>query len=137
MLSDGRIGLIDYGATKRLTEKERLTSCLVYAALYRNDEDMLYTMSQIGGYKSKYSRKDVLVKLMKFGFDSWGRDVTGGKNLQQFIDGLKETDPWEAAPDNLGKICVKQHLDNNSIYICYACCGKANMVLLQCMSPPQ
>ena len=41
------------------------------------------------------------MKLLQFGFDSWGHDVTGGKNLQQFIDELKEADPWEEVPDNL------------------------------------
>jgi len=101
LLPDGRIGLIDYGATKRLSENERLTSCLLFAALHRNDEEMLFTMSKIGGYKSKYGRKDVLMKLIRFGYDSWGHDVTGGKNLQQFIDELKEADPWEEVPDNL------------------------------------
>jgi aarF domain-containing kinase len=57
-------------------------------------------MCQIGGYKSKYGKKDVLMKLLQFGYDSWGHDVTGGKNLQQFIDELKTEDPWEEVPDN-------------------------------------
>ena len=41
------------------------------------------------------------MKLIQFGYDSWGHDVTGGKNLQQFIDELKEADPWQEVPDNL------------------------------------
>ena len=57
-------------------------------------------MSKIGGYKSKYGKKDVLWKLIKFGYDSYGKDVTGGKNIQQFIDELKYEDPWEEVPDN-------------------------------------
>lgn len=100
LLPDGRIGLIDYGATKRLTEKERITACVLYAALQRNDEEMLYNMSTIGGYKSKYNRKDVLMKLMQFAYNSYGKDVTGDKNIQQFIDDLKAKDPWEETPDN-------------------------------------
>ena len=31
MLQDDRIGLIDFGATKRLTRGERLTACAIYA----------------------------------------------------------------------------------------------------------
>lgn len=100
LLPDGRIGLIDYGACKRLTEKERVTACVLYAALHRNDEEMLYNMSTIGGYKSKYGRKDILMKLMQFAYNSYGKDVTGGKNVQQFIDDLKAKDPWEETPDN-------------------------------------
>lgn len=83
LLKDGRIGLIDYGATKRLSPNERYTTCLLFSALHRNDEKMLFCMCDIGGYKSKYGRKDVLMKLIQFGYDSWGHDVTGGKNLQQ------------------------------------------------------
>lgn len=96
-----RIGLIDYGATKRLTRNERLAACLIYAALHRNDDDMLWNVSIIGGYKSKYNRKDVLMKLMRFSYDSWGVDVMEGKNIQQFIDELKAIDPWEEVADNL------------------------------------
>jgi len=101
LLPDGRIGLIDYGSTKRLNDAEVNTACLLYAAIGRQDEEKLFTLSQVGGYKSKYGRKDVLMKLILFGYDSYGVDVTGGKNVQQFIDELKEADPWEEVPDNL------------------------------------
>jgi aarF domain-containing kinase len=101
LLPDGRIGLIDYGATKRLSRNERLSTCLLYAALAREDQEVLYTLSEVGGYKSKYGRKDVLFKLIQFGYDSYGKDVTGGKNIQQFIDEMKVADPWEEVPDNL------------------------------------
>lgn len=100
LLPDGRIGLIDYGATKTLNYNERLATCLLYVALYRNDEQMLWDMCQLGGYKSKYGKRNVLMKLLRFGYDSWGKDVMEGKNIQQFIDGLKEEDPWEEVPDN-------------------------------------
>ena len=97
---DGRIGLIDYGSTKRFTREERLSACLLFAALHRMDEDLLYQMCELSGYKSKYGRRDVLMKLLQFGYDSYGKDVTGGKNIQQFIDELKAADPWEEVPDN-------------------------------------
>ena len=101
LLPDGhRLGLIDYGATKRLTRNERLSVCLLFAALHRQDQERLFQMCQLGGYKSKYGRKDVLMKLLQFGYDSYGRDVTGGKNIQQFLDELKHNDPWEEVPDN-------------------------------------
>ncbi len=100
LLPDSRIGLIDYGATKELSRNERLSTCLLYAALHRQDEDKLFQMCDIGGYKSKHGRRDVLLKLLQFGYDSYGKDVTGGKNIQQFLDELKEKDPWEEVPDN-------------------------------------
>jgi len=95
LMQDGRLGCVDYGATKRFTRKERLAACVLYAALHRGDEEMLSTMCDIAGYKSKYGRKDVLYRLLQFGMDSYGKDDTGGKNVQQFIDELKAQDPWE------------------------------------------
>ena len=100
LMPDGRIGLIDYGSTKYWTRNERLSACLLYAAIYRQDAEKLFTMCEMGGYKSKYGRKDVLYQLIQFGYNDWSRDVTGNKNLQQFIDHLKRQDPWEETPDN-------------------------------------
>ena len=79
LLSDGRIGLIDYGSTKHFTRNERLSACLLYAALKRKDEAKLFQMCEIGGYKSKYGKKDVLYKLIQFGYNDWSNDLTGGR----------------------------------------------------------
>ena len=98
LLPDGRIGLIDYGSTKRLSENERINACVLYAALARNDKEMLWTMAKLAGYKSKHMNPDVHFQLTKFGFDSWGKEVTGGKNVQQFMDDLKRQDPWYETP---------------------------------------
>ncbi|KAG7344246.1 ABC1 family-domain containing protein [Nitzschia inconspicua] len=100
LMPDGRIALIDYGAVKRFSRNERLTVCLIYAALARRDEARLYDLCKVGGYKSKYGKSRVVYKLFQFGYDSWGKDVTGDKNIQQFIDDLKKDDPWEEVPDN-------------------------------------
>ena len=106
LLSDGRIGMIDYGATKRFTRNERLSTCLIYAALARKDKQRLFDICKVGGYKSKYGKPHVLYKLIQFGYDSWGKEVTGDKNIQQFIDDLKEEDPWEEVPDNFTMVKV-------------------------------
>jgi len=100
MTPTGRIGLIDYGATKFFTRNERLAACVLYAALYKKDKEKLMEMCQIGGYKSKYGKPEVVYKLMQFGCDSWGREVTGGRNILQFTDDLKKEDPWYEVPDN-------------------------------------
>ena len=100
LMSDNKIGMIDYGAVKRLSRNERLTTCLIYAALARKDKQRLFDLCKVGGYKSKYGKPNVLYKLIEFGYDSWGTEVTGEKNIQQFIDDLKKEDPWEEVPDN-------------------------------------
>jgi aarF domain-containing kinase len=100
LLPDGRIGLIDYGATKRLTENERITACVMFVALQRKDKEKLWQMGKMSGYKSKHMDPDVYYKLVQFGNDSWGKEVTGGKNVQQFMDDLKSKDPFYETPDN-------------------------------------
>ena len=100
-MPDDRIALIDYGSTKRLTRAERLSTCCMYAALGRRDSDMLANIAIAGGYKSKYMDKEVIVKLLRFGNDTMGRDLLGDKNAAQFMDELKAADPYEEAADNL------------------------------------
>jgi aarF domain-containing kinase len=131
MMPDDRIALIDYGATKRLEEGERLTACCLYAALARGDTEMLYNLALAGGYVSPATRRgdhklasEVVVKLMRFGNDTMGRDLMGARrppgrsprllgashpvarsagelNAAQFMDELKRLDPYEEVADNL------------------------------------
>ena len=110
LLDDQRIGLIDYGQFKRLSERERLNLCHVYAGLYRmttskdpevrrHEEEKLIEGAKIGGYKSKYMNPEVLSKMMLFSLDRDGRDVTNGLNLQQYMDSLYAIDPWTDVAD--------------------------------------
>eukprot|EP00038_Savillea_parva_P029166 m.69256 g.69256 ORF g.69256 m.69256 type:complete len:569 (+) comp8570_c0_seq1:221-1927(+) len=101
LLPDDRIGLIDYGSTKKLTRGERLLTAVLYVALARGDRDMIFNVCRNGGYKSKYMDEDVIYKMTQFGFDSFGRDVLEGKNIQQFVDECFAADPWEETADNL------------------------------------
>eukprot|EP00041_Stephanoeca_diplocostata_P020645 m.465737 g.465737 ORF g.465737 m.465737 type:complete len:203 (-) comp21629_c0_seq20:1231-1839(-) len=80
---------------------ERLIACVLYAALARGDTKMLVDVSVNGGYKSKHMNSDVCVKMVRFGMDTWGKDLMEGKNMQQFIDDCYTTDPWEEVADNL------------------------------------
>ena len=103
LLPDGRIGLIDYGATKRLSEKERISACVMFVALQRKDKEKLWQMAKMGGYKSKHMNPDVYYKLVQFGYDTWGKEVTGGLNVQQFMGRsswntviYKSCDAWTA-----------------------------------------
>eukprot|EP01065_Artemidia_motanka_P052931 TRINITY_DN968_c0_g1_i1.p1 TRINITY_DN968_c0_g1~~TRINITY_DN968_c0_g1_i1.p1 ORF type:complete len:553 (+),score=207.80 TRINITY_DN968_c0_g1_i1:73-1731(+) len=101
LLPDSRIGLIDYGNTKYLTYGERIAACFMYAALWREDLDMLMRMCKVSGYVSKNQDPEVIWRMTRFGYDSFGKDVTGGKNVQQFIDEMYARDPWQEVPDNL------------------------------------
>lgn len=83
LLPDGRVGLIDFGATKQLTRGERLSACILYAAIARGDRDAVLRLCRVGGYKSKHMDMDVCYKLCRFGYDTYGRDLLGDKNIQQ------------------------------------------------------
>ena len=101
LLKDDKIGLIDYGSTKELNRNERLNAAILYAALGRKDKTMLMRMIRACGYKSKYMNPDVIFDFTRLGYDTFGRDLTGEKNVQQFVDELYQKDPYEQAPDNL------------------------------------
>ncbi|KAG6552746.1 hypothetical protein Mapa_005694 [Marchantia paleacea] len=92
---DERIGLIDYGQVKRLTREQRLDMVKIIAALYRKDEARIREIVMANGYVSKYSDPTVISKMVVVCFDQDGRNVTDGLNLQQFMDKMFETDPWE------------------------------------------
>jgi len=100
-LKDDRIGLIDYGATKELTQSERLAACLLYAALYKGDKEKIIQMVRVGGYRSKFFDHDVIFDVVRFAYDDYSRDLLKGRNIQQFMDELYSKDPWQEAPDNL------------------------------------
>lgn len=101
LLKNGKIGIIDVGATKVLTRGERLSACLLYAALFKNDKKMILDLVRTSGYKSKYFDEEVIFDLIRFNSDTFGKDLLKGRNVQQFIDELYARDPWYEAANNL------------------------------------
>ena len=85
----------------RLSRAERLSACCLYAALARGDGEKLADLAVAGGYKSKHMNREVMVKLLRFGNDTMGRDLLGEMNAAQFLDDIKATDPYYEAADNL------------------------------------
>ncbi|KAL2629290.1 hypothetical protein R1flu_013976 [Riccia fluitans] len=92
---DERIGLIDFGQVKRLSREQRLDMVKLVAALYRGDHARIQEVVMANGYVSKYYDPVVMRKMVTVCFDQDGRNVTDGLNLQQFMDKMYETDPWE------------------------------------------
>ena len=56
---------------------------LTYAALGRSDVDVLQAICEFSGYKSKYGKKQIIYRMMQFGYDSFGPEVLGDKNVMQ------------------------------------------------------
>jgi aarF domain-containing kinase len=101
LMPDGRIGMIDYGQVKQLTDQERKLIARLVLAVANNDHEEIFNTYKETGYKSKYMDKEVMRKMATVTIDRDGRDVTDGLNLQQFIDKMFAQDPWEETSDYL------------------------------------
>jgi aarF domain-containing kinase len=101
LLEDGKLGLIDYGQVKKITDHDRMHISKIIIALRQNNRKELKELAISSGYKSKYMNEDVIYKATVFSFDRDGRDVTEGLNAQQFMDKLYKTDPWESIDNAL------------------------------------
>ena len=97
LLPDGKIGMIDYGQVKRLNDYERLMVAKQVVAVANKDKEAIYKNNIDSGYKSKYMDKDVMYNMAVIILDQDGREITGGLNLQQYIDRQFAKDPWQDA----------------------------------------
>ena len=100
----------------------------VYVALKRRDRDTIKNIAIAGGFKSKHMKMENIFALVEFGFDSFGSDVTGGKNVQQFIDDLYRDDPWTESAGNLVMAQVRRS--------CVLCPVSCVVYLMSCVLCP-
>jgi hypothetical protein len=49
---------------------------------------MLQAICDCSGYKSKYGKKEIMHRMMQFGYDSFGPEVLGNKNVMQVCEFL-------------------------------------------------
>ena len=89
--------MIDYGQVKRLNDYERLMLAKQVVAVANKDKEAIYKNNIETGYKSKYMDKEVMYNMAVIILDQDGRHITGGLNLQQYLDKQFATDPWEQA----------------------------------------
>lgn len=100
LLEEGdRIGMLDYGQVKRLDESERRMLAELFIALANEDPEAVFRINQRSGYKSRHNNPDVIYRVSQIAFDQDGAQVTGGMNIQQYMDRLFATDPWEETLD--------------------------------------
>jgi aarF domain-containing kinase len=99
MMDDGRIGMVDYGQVKVLSREQRLLLAKLVLALANNDQEGVIETYKETGYKSMYGKGEVMYQLARVTIDQDGRNITGGLNLQQFVDQLYASDPWVKAVD--------------------------------------
>ena len=95
---DGRLGLIDYGQTKRISEEVRRAYAKLIVAI--DDEDVaevsrITTADAPEGFGARSVHMDAEngYRLAVFWNDRDTPDVTGGLNLQEFLDDCEARDP--------------------------------------------
>lgn len=100
LLDDGRVGLIDYGQTKRLPDDLRLLYAKLIVALADCEDDRAIEIIHEMGIRSKYNDPEVRMRLMRFWHDSH-TEVLQGLNIQEFMDDMESRDPSRALPRDL------------------------------------
>lgn len=99
LLSNGKLGLIDYGQTKELELKERVIIAKLIIAMARDDKKEIVRLflDEMGG-RTKYTNKDIIYRLNVFYFDRNSEDICQGMNIATFLDYCESKDPMVQAP---------------------------------------
>uniref|UniRef100_A0A7S0GI33 ABC1 atypical kinase-like domain-containing protein n=1 Tax=Proboscia inermis TaxID=420281 RepID=A0A7S0GI33_9STRA len=99
-LTDGRIGLLDYGQAKRLQPCECIALAKVLMALRDGNEDSVADAMRELGFRSKLDRSDILAQTAAFYFDSDEVfEKLGYNNNKAFMEHLQKVDPMIVVPD--------------------------------------
>ena len=102
MLSNGKLGLIDYGQCKRLEKDQRLALSKVVMELGSpvvNDEAVNSAMYDFG-FRFKNDNTDAIRELARLFFDSdGGSRAAGFTNPQEYYQQLQKLNPFVVMPD--------------------------------------
>mmetsp|Transcript_9192 Transcript_9192/g.27672 ORF Transcript_9192/g.27672 Transcript_9192/m.27672 type:complete len:530 (-) Transcript_9192:75-1664(-) len=90
---DGRLGLIDYGQVKHLSLEARLLYAQLMEALRRDDREEIVRLFAKMGFVSQKMDPECLYRRACFFHDRDSEDVTGGKNVQLFMEEVNKLDP--------------------------------------------
>jgi aarF domain-containing kinase len=105
VLSDGRLGLIDYGQFRRLQDHERLTIAHVVSDLGSNKNNTKIADSmRCAGFRTKFDSDDGLAEFAAIFFDSDHEcRKKGFATPQHYFEVLMATDPLIEVPDAASK----------------------------------
>jgi aarF domain-containing kinase len=94
LMPDGRLGLIDYGQVKRMSESDRIIYAKLQIALSRDDrEEVVRLMTEEVGFRTRDMNKDIIYRVAAFWNDRDTDDVTMGMNVHTFMEYLDKSDP--------------------------------------------
>ena len=110
LLEDGRIGLIDYGQVKEMPLDKRLkfAQLIVYLATNKDKSVVQHATTKMG-LRTKNMNHDMIYKILAFFNDRDTDDITGGRNIQQFLDWQNAVDPITTLDDSyvmVGRVAI-------------------------------
>ena len=87
LLTDGRLGLIDYGQVKTMSVKERINLARLILAHEKKDKKEVVRLTfDVMGTITKKKDPNVAYLSSAFWFDRTTEDVMGDKNMHYFIE---------------------------------------------------
>ena len=106
LLPDGRLGLIDYGQVKKIDHATRMSYAKLIVALdEENQEEVCRIMWGELGCRAKYMKPEVCYRIAAFWSDRDTRDITGGRNIAEFMEWAEEQDPVEIVNQDIVMAC--------------------------------
>lgn len=102
LLSNGKIGLIDFGQVKRISEEQRINYAKLIIALKRKDEkEVARLYFDVLKTQTKFRRSDIAVLLCTFYNDrNINLDHEYRMNIASFIDYCQAQDPMIQLPED-------------------------------------
>lgn len=101
LLTDGRLGLIDYGQVKRMSIAQRISYAKLIIAHSRGDrKEVVRLHFDELGVRTKYRNEEVAYLMSSFYNDRDSEDVMGKRNIPSFLDYCQSQDPMITMPDD-------------------------------------
>ncbi|KAJ3377002.1 hypothetical protein HDU92_008722 [Lobulomyces angularis] len=96
---EGKLGLIDYGQVKCISQKDARNYAQMIKYLKHNKREELLELAKVTGFTTENNDPYVLYKTLQVLLDSDSREVCEGMNLQQFMEKLSKQDKTKTIPD--------------------------------------
>ena len=107
-LPDGRLGLIDFGQTKKLDEHERLAFARVVVELgSQGHQNQTAQAMRLAGFQTKFDKNDSLAEYAALFFDSdFVHKEKGYATPQHYFQSLMASDPLTNIPDSASEFML-------------------------------
>jgi len=105
-LTDGRLGLIDYGNVKRFSVADRARLGHLVVALADGDRSRIVEKAKLLGFRTRHDDPEVIYRLARLSFDRDDAesmvlpDGTAPANVQAYFEALAKLDPMTQMPPN-------------------------------------